>query len=65
MGSIAQRMRKASALRIEERNAYPKEYAERLYELYLETFDHAGMAFEKVGPMSKYVLRRDTASCTC
>lgn len=47
MGSIAQRMRKASALRIEERNAYPKEYAERLYKLYLETFDHAGMAFEK------------------
>jgi len=59
-----QRLRKARSLRIEERDTYPREHAERIYELYSETFNRAQMVFEKltpqffetVAPISKYVL---------
>jgi uncharacterized protein len=58
------RMRKAAALRIEEHEGYPAFVGERLYELYLNVYDHSEFAlekltplfFEKLGPVSKYVL---------
>lgn len=59
-----QRLRHARPLRIEECDSYPREHAGRIYELYLETFNRAEMAFEKltpqffekIAPISKYVL---------
>lgn len=58
------RLRKARALRIEERDGYPAELADRLYELYLNVHRRGEFSFEtlnrkyfeKVGPFSKYVL---------
>ena len=62
--NFRRKTRAAQALRIEERDAYPAEHADRIYELYLDTFNHAEMAFEKltpqffelVAPISKYVF---------
>jgi hypothetical protein len=58
------RLRKARAVRIEECDTYPKQLAKRIYELYLETFKHAEMTFERLTPqffenmasVGKYVL---------
>jgi hypothetical protein len=58
------RLRKAKALRIEERDGYPAEYGDRLYELYLNVHRHGEFSFETlnqkyfeiVGSISKYVL---------
>lgn len=62
--NFRRKMRAARSLRIEERDTYPHEHAGRIYELYLDAFNHAEMAFEKVtprffelvAPISKYVL---------
>jgi hypothetical protein len=59
-----QRLRKASSLRIAEHDAYPREHAARIYDLYLQTFERAEMRFEKLTPrffenmakIGKYVL---------
>ena len=64
------RLRKARAVRIEEWDTYPKQFAERIYELYLETLDHAEMTFEKLTPrffknaasLGKYVLYWENAT---
>jgi len=58
------RMRKAAALRIEEHDGYPAFVGARLYALYLEVLEHSEFSlerltpafFEKLGPISKYVL---------
>jgi len=58
------RLRKAKALRIEERDGYPAELGDRLYELYLNVHRRGEFSFEtlnrrffeEVGPFSKYVL---------
>ncbi len=58
------RLRKAKALRIEERDGFPAELSERIYELYLNVHRRGEFSFEtlnrsffeKVGPFSKYVL---------
>ncbi len=57
-------LRKASAVRVEEWDAYPRQHATRMYELYLETYSHAAITFEKltpqffekVAPIARYVL---------
>lgn len=62
--NFRRKVRAAQSLRIEEREGYPAEHAERIYELYLDTFRHADITFEKltprfferVAPISKYVL---------
>ena len=58
------RLRKAKVLRIEERDGFPAEYGDRLYELYLNVHRRGEFSFEtltrkyfeRVGPFSKYVL---------
>jgi hypothetical protein len=58
------RLRKAKALRIEERDGYPVELGDRLYELYLNVHRRGEFSFETlnqkyfelVGPFSKYML---------
>lgn len=58
------RLRKAKALRIEEREGYPAELGDRLYELYLNVHRRGEFSFETlnrryfelVGPFSKYML---------
>jgi len=58
------RLRKAQALRIEERDGYPTELGDRLYELYLNVHRRGEFSFETlnqkyfelVGPFSKYML---------
>lgn len=57
------RLRNARSLRIVETDRYPAEHAQRIYELYLQTFNHAEMTFEKltprffenVAPIGKYI----------
>jgi hypothetical protein len=57
-------LRKARAIRVEECDTYPKRHSKRIYELYLETYHHAAITFEKltpqffenVAPIAKYVL---------
>jgi len=64
------RLRKARPVRIEECDTYPKQLAERIYELYLETLSHAEMAFERLTPrffenmasLGKYVLYWENAT---
>jgi hypothetical protein len=58
------RLRKAKVLRIEEREGFPAEYGDRIYELYRNVhnrgeFSHETLNreyFELVGPFSKYIL---------
>ncbi len=58
------RLRKARALRIEERDGFPAEVGDRIYELYLNVHRRGEFSFETlnrryfelVGPISKYVL---------
>jgi hypothetical protein len=58
------RLRKARALRIEERDGFPSELGDRLYALYLNVHRRGEFSFgtlnrryfELVGPFSKYVL---------
>lgn len=58
------RLRKAQALRIEERDGFPAELGDRIYELYLNVHRRGEFSFEtlnreffeRVGPFSKYVL---------
>lgn len=58
------RLRKAKALRIEERDGFPEELDGRIYELYLNVHRQGEFSFEtlnpeyfrRVGPISKYVL---------
>ena len=58
------RLRKAAALRIEERDGFPEELGDRMYELYLNVHRRGEYSFETlnrryfelVGPFSKYVL---------
>jgi hypothetical protein len=58
------RLRKAKALRIEERAGFPFELGDRIQELYLNVHRRGEFSFEtltpaffeKVGPISKYVL---------
>ena len=58
------RLRKAKALRIEERDGFPSEHGDRMYELYLNVHRRGEFTletlnrefFERVGPFSKYVL---------
>jgi len=58
------RLRKAKALRIEEREGFPTELGDHLYELYLNVHRRGEYSFETlnrkyfelVGPFSKYVL---------
>lgn len=64
------RLRNARSLRIEERAGFPIEHAQRIYELYLQTFSRAEMTFEKltpqffenVAPIGKYVLYWENAT---
>jgi hypothetical protein len=58
------RLRKAQALRIEERDGFPAELGDRIYELYMNVHRRGEFSFEtlnrkffeQVGPFSKYVL---------
>jgi uncharacterized protein len=58
------RLRKGKSLRVEERDGFPAEYGDRLYELYINVHRHGEFAhetlnrrfFELAGPLSKYVL---------
>jgi len=58
------RLRKGKALRIEERDGFPAEVGDRIYELYLNVHHRGEFSFETltrkyfelVGPFSKYML---------